>query len=396
MSTAKPMSRLTRILPIASLAFVFSALWPSAKAHIESAANVVPLIVRIPHGSFNRLTVSVTVCEPRTDRCATIDDVMVDKGSTGLRLEASAVPSFLRLPAFSGAEGKPLAECLRFVHDDAWGRLVRADLHMGGMVAADLPIQIIADDGRSQPTTCPVSTTKATSNGTLGIGPHRFDCQGTCEQDFDHPGVFVQEGSMWSAVRGSVPPESRVPNPVSRFGEHGNGVIIDLPAAPDEGADQVVGTLVFGVGTAPNSRLGAAKVIKLDGRGRFTTVYGGKTYADAYIDSGTETNILTDDGLPRCAGMSWAFCVSPIRALFATMIGADGAQAEVAFRIGDYRAAMDRRVGAWDGFAEAAEHSSKTFVWGAPFFLGRRVSVVQDGQAVPGVDKAVGPFYALR
>ena len=53
------------------------------------------------YAGYNRLLVSVTVCEPGTERCTRIDDVMVDTGSTGLRLEASAVPDWLRLPPFS-------------------------------------------------------------------------------------------------------------------------------------------------------------------------------------------------------------------------------------------------------------------------------------------------------
>ena len=51
-------------------------------------------------------------------------------------------------------------------------------------------------------------------------------------------------------------------------------------------------------------------------------------------------------------------------------------------------------MGAWEGFAEAAEPSSKAVVWGAPLFLGRRVFVDQDAKAVPIVDGAVGPLYA--
>ena len=65
---------------------------------------------------------------------------------------------------------------------------------MGGMIAADLPIQIIADDLRPQPAGCPTSAAKATSNGTLGIGPHLLDCQGACTQREDHSGVFAKEG----------------------------------------------------------------------------------------------------------------------------------------------------------------------------------------------------------
>ncbi len=93
--------------------------------------------------------------------------------------------------------------------------------------------------------------------------------------------------------------------------------------------------------------------------------------------------------------MTWAFCVSPERTLDATMVGADGTHVPVAFKVGDYRSAMDRHVGAWDGFAEAANASSQAFVWGAPFFLGHRVALVFDGMEVGGTKGLRGPFYAF-
>ena len=379
-----------RMIVIAAL-----AAWLPGSGRPSFDANVVALTVRTPHSGFNRLVVSVTVCEPGTARCATVDDIMVDTGSTGLRLEASAVPSSLDLPAFAGADGKPLAECLRFVHDDAWGPLHRADVRIGGMAAMDLPIQIIADDLRPRPAGCPTSTARPTSNGTLGIGPHLRDCQGACPQDADRPGVFALEGGAWLPLHGPVPVESRLPNPVSLFPRHGNGVVFDLPASPADGADEIRGTLTFGVGTAPNNQTGDARVVRIDANGLFTTRYGGHEFPASSIDSGTETNILADDGLPRCAGMPWAFCVSPARSLSATLVGTDGAEVRVAFTIGDYRGALARHVGAFDGVAEVARPSSRAFVWGAPFFMGRRVAMVFEGMAAGGAPGRQGPFYAL-
>jgi hypothetical protein len=394
-------------IAVASIVALLAAAGVQASDRADSPGNVVPLTVRTPHSGFNRLVVTVIVCEPGTARCATIDDVMVDTGSTGLRLEASAVPRSLRLPAFTGAGDRPLAECLRFIHDDAWGPLVRADLRIGGMTATDLPIQIIADDDRPRPVGCPTSIVKPTSNGTLGVGPNLFDCGGACEQNPRSPGVFVRasdaagagpvgERDAWSPVQGKVPPESRLPNPVSRFPDHSNGIVIELPPSPPGGADELVGSLTFGVGTAPNNRIGKAGIIRLDGRGRFTTSFGGVAYPDSYIDSGTPAYLLSDDALPRCAGMTWAYCPVPERTLHATIAGADGAATPIAFTVGDYRAARDRSVGAWDGFAEAAEPSSRAFVWGAPLFIGRRVFLVQAGKAVPGVEGLSGPLYAIQ
>ncbi len=381
------------ILAAIAITMTFGATDP---AQTTALINIVPLIVRTPHSGFNRMVVSVTVCEPDTARCATIDNVMVDTGSTGLRLEASAIPPSLRLPAFFGPEDRPLAECLHFVHDTAWGLLHRADLHMGGLTARDLPIQIIADGGQLQPAECPVSTVQPTSNGTLGIGPWLVDCPGDCEQDPGHPGVFVESEGKWTPVRGSVPRAYRLPNPVSLFPEHDNGVAFDLPSPPTGGAERVVGTLTFGLDAASDHQLDGAPMLSIDGRGRFVTLYGGRSYPDSYIDSGTETNLIPDGDMPRCEGMPWAYCASPERILDATLVGQGGTSLAVRFKVGDYRGALDRHVGAWNGFAEASEQSSRAFVWGAPFFLGRRVYLVLDGRRVPGVDGAIGPAYAVR
>ena len=359
------------------------------------ASNVVPVIVRTPRGGFNRMVVSITLCAPGTTVCTTIPDVMLDTGSTGLRIDASALPPWLRLPASRDSAGKPLAECLRFVHDVAWGPLVRADLHLGGEVATDLPIQVVADEDQDQPAGCPRSTAQPTANGTLGLGPNLFDCADPCEQDPARPGVFAREAASWTPVRGKVATADRLSNPLRRLPRHNNGAVLDLPTPPPSGAMQLAGTLTLGVGTAANNRLGAARVVRLDGMGRFTTLYGDRSYPAGTIDSGTETNILADDELPRCAGSSWAFCAEPARQRDATIVGADGTPLRVPFTVGDYRAARERHVGASDVVAVVADPAAKSFVWGAPFFMGRRVFVVLDGMAVPNAGELRGPLYAI-
>ncbi len=77
------------------------------------------------------------------------------------------------------------------------------------------------------------------------------------------------------------------------------------------------------------------------------------------------------------------------------MVGTDGRQIRVPFTVGDYRSALDRRVGAWDGFAEFTERSSNAFVWGASFFVGRRVALVFDGKVTSDTGAVTGPFYTL-
>ncbi len=394
--TIAALAQTSRLISILGATVAISlAAHDTAPAQRLTPVNVVPLTVRTPLSGFNRMVVTVTVCEPGTDHCAIIDNILVDTGSTGLRLERSAIPHDLKLPAFTGAGGKALAECIRFIHDDAWGPLYRTDLQIGGLTAKNLPIQVIADNRGPQPAGCPVSATKPTSNGTLGIGPHVLDCQGSCIQTPNRPGVFWEEHGLWHPFIGAVPIESRLPNPTTFFLQYGNGVVFDLPAPPVNGTDEIVGTLTFGVGTSANNGIRGAQILQLDPDGYFVTRYGGLELPRSYIDSGTETYILTDEGLPRCAGMAWAFCVSPPRTLEAVMVGKDGRQIRVPFTIGDYRGALERRVGAWDGFAEVAARSSSAFVWGAPFFLGRRLALVFEGRMTSDTEAVTGPFFAL-
>ena len=372
---------------------------PRAQAAASAVDNVVALTVRTPRGGFNRMVVTVTVCAPGTERCATIDDVMIDTGATGLRLEASAVLSALRLPPLSGTEGRPLAECLRYVHDVAWGPLVRVDLRIGGLTARDLPIQIIEDVGgpaRARPDSCPRSDARPTASGPLGLGPDPTDCRGACVQNPDRPVTFTCSAEGCRPVSGPVAEADRLPNPVARLPGHDNGVVIALPAPPPDGAASVTGTLTFGVGTADDNRLGSPAIVPLDRAGRFTTLYGGTAYPRSTIDSGTPTYILADAALPRCAGMPWAYCAVPARDPTATMLGRDGAPVPVPFRVGLSRRALEGRVGAADDVAVAAEPASRAFVWGAPFFLGKRVAVLMDGRGVPGRDDLIGPLYAFE
>ncbi len=391
--------RVRRLVAVAWMALGCRAgfVAPAAhQTHATEAPNVVRLTMRTPRSGFDRLVVQVTVCAPGTQSCTTIDDVMVDTGSTGLRLDASVVPSWLRLPAVLGPNRKPLAECLHFVADDAWGPLERVDLRIGGLTAAGLPIQVYEDAAALQPASCPRSEVQPTSNGTLGIGPHLTDCQGQCRQPEAHPTYYECEKARCAPIEGSVAEPYRLPNPVAFFDRHDNGIVFDLPDVAGAGAFESVGTLTFGVGSDDGDRLRSAAIVRLDERGRFATLYAGEAFPDSYIDSGTETYIVPDDALPRCPGMPWAFCAAPTVTREAVVVGRDGVRTVLAFRVGDYRQIRQRGLGASAEIAEAARPRSGAFVWGAPLFLGRRIAVVLEGHDIPGAADLRGPLYAIE
>ena len=367
-----------------------------AQALDRPAPNVVALTMRTPIRGFNRMVVTLTLCAPGTQRCAIIDNIMVDTGAVGLRLEASAVPDWLRLPPHVGPRDEQRAQCVHFLHDDAWGLLHRADLHLGGMTARDLVVQILDDEEPRRPPSCRRSPILPTSNGTLGLGPYATDCRGACEQSPERPTLFACETMACHPVAGPIAEADRMPNPVALFAGYDNGLIIDLPPAPRGGTRSVTGMLTFGVGTAENNQLGGAALLPLDARGRFTTVYEGTEYPESYIDSGTGTYIVPGHALPRCADHPWALCVTPEREFGAVMVGRNAAPLPMPFRIGSYDAVAASGSGASGAVATAAEGSSRAFVWGAPFFLGKRVGLLMEGRRAPGASGITGPLYAIE
>src|ERR1039457_1836484 len=86
--------------------------------------NVVPIVIDagpVPGASeINVAYVSVTVCTPGTSACQTIDHVLLDTGSSGLRLLNSALYSNLNLPAVTNSSGA-IGECMTFAEGFTWG-----------------------------------------------------------------------------------------------------------------------------------------------------------------------------------------------------------------------------------------------------------------------------------
>jgi hypothetical protein len=70
----------------------------------------------------NAPCVSVTICQPSTNNCQTISDILVDTGSYGLRV-FSSVLAVATTPVTDGA-AHPIAECAQFGSGNDWGPVV--------------------------------------------------------------------------------------------------------------------------------------------------------------------------------------------------------------------------------------------------------------------------------
>ena len=390
---------------------------PGSNTVAPSADNVAPLSVDfgLPDiGYLNGLFATVSVCIPGTSDCQDIDHVLVDTGSSGLRLLGSALT--LALPTWTDDSGVALAECGQFLGGFIWGPLRSADLSIAGEQASGLAIQVIEESSYPVPSDCTGSDSSSAkvlgANGILGLGSFLQDCGLACAVRLGarsvNPGVYYACSSTTAggcqAV--AVPVAKQLSNPVLFFSQDNNGAIIELPAIPAEGAPSVTGSLVFGIGTRANNALDSATVIRLDDFGNFLTQYPTNgSPSSAFIDSGSNAIYFLDSGttrIPTCSDpFSDFYCPGSTLALSARNQDASGlVTVNVSFNIANARALFAHQNNwAFDnvGGPSTAPQSGTTnldayFDWGLPFHFGRNVFTAIEGQTTP---VGTGPFVAF-
>jgi hypothetical protein len=365
---------------------------PAAIAQ-SSTPNTQPIAVNAAPGlTRNLLTTSVTICVPGSSNCATIDNIQVDTGSQGLRILASALPAGLQLPALQAGSGIA-GECAVFGGGFTWGAVRSADVRMAGQLAAALPIQLIADPAvPTLPSDCAgtglamQTVAGLRSNGILGVGLFAADCGGTCVNSAA-PRWYYRCDPGGACQASAQPLAQQVTNPVSAFPLDNNGVVIDLPAVPASGASSVSGSLIFGIGTQADNVLGSATVLRANSQsGYVSTVSGGQTYSQSYLDSGSNALFIANAGLPECG--LW-YCPAAQVSASASISGSDGTTVTVAYSVGNSTLLFDSANNAFDNLAGI---TSNSFGWGLPFFYGRRIYTAIESRLTSA---GAGPYYAF-
>ncbi len=346
---------------------------------------------------FNGAFTSVTICAPgSSSSCQTISGVLVDTGSSGLRVLSSALT--LNLPQQTTAAGAPVVECGQFLDGVTWGPVATADLKLGGEQASSVPIQVIGGpNAPAVPSDCssvgaPENTLgQLGANGILGVGLFRQDCGGACiTTGAGNPGFYYACPSSGCVVTAESLTR-QLQNPVWMFPTDNNGVLIQLPALPAGGALTSTGMMIFGIGTQSDNSLGSAKVLTVDGSGTLPTLYGSQTYSGTFIDSGSNGIFFLDSfttGLPLCPDTADFYCPASLQTQSATIRGINGTTSAVTFNVGN----VDNLNGNFSAFNEVAGPNAGTFDWGLSFFFGRTVFTAIEGQSTPG---GTGPYFAF-
>lgn len=368
----------------------------------EPLTNVLPITVNAGLGNSTNLPfASVTVCTAgNANQCQTIDNIIVDTGSYGLRILASALPSSINLQQVGDPNNFPIVECAQFADGPSWGPVKIADVTLGSKTAGAIPIQVIGDPAYPNvPEDCsntgPLHNTVETfgANGVLGVGVFSHDCGDFCVTNPTNlyficpPGGVACQMTTLSLI-------NQVQNPVALFSTDNNGVVITLPAVPAEGAATVNGSLIFGIGTESNNAMGNARVFPLDANGNFSTLYNGQSYTRSFLDSGSNALFIHDDGIPLCSDsrVQGFYCPNSTLNLTATIATTSGANGVIDFSVAN---ALQLLVGnpSFYAFSNLAAKGPlpNSFSWGLPFFFGRTVFTALENRSTPGGN---GPYVA--
>ena len=378
-------------------------------ATIAVPASANTMIVTVDAGpdnsgyNVNRLYTSVTICYPGSGTlCQTIDHVLVDTGSTGLRLLASTLLGNLNLPRLTGNTGFPLLSCVQFVDNTfAWGPVVSADIVLSGKTATGVPIQVIADPAFGTPATnCSIGGIAMTTasdlgaNGIIGLGLFKNDCGAGCSVTSHNGSYYTCTDASCASTKGTrATVDQQLKNPVPLFAQDNNGILIDLPAISTTTAATLSGTLTFGIYTQSNNQSTPGTLLATDTLGNFTTSLAGRSYTNSFLDTGSNGLFFDSTAITPCGADGAGFYCPDLLATFpANLIGANATSGTVSF-------AIDK---ATNLFLDRSQHvlpalagpigDSTSFDWGLPFFYGRRVFIGIEGQ--PSL-LGTGPFYAF-
>ncbi len=348
-----------------------------------------PAIAPSANVTANIPYVTVTVCN-LSNQCATVDHVVLDTGSYGLRVLQGALGG-LSLPVDTATGGTQLAECAHFLDGHIWGAVSHANLRLAGETTSSLPIQVIgASTLPAAPADCASAGSDVGSlqalggNGLLGVGQ------------------FIADGQVYygctasSCTRLSLPPASaQVSNPVPFVNSaDNNGIVLQMPAIPASGAAATYGVLSLGAGTQADNALSGYTALAADSGGDITVTVQGVAYPGSFLDSGSNFSFAYLSGVATDANGNYT--PASLLNLPITLSTSSGATPPGALNaqmyVGDYSSMDFSRYVAFNDLAAQVPSTSPVDL-GLPFFYGRSVAYVIQGMSSP---LGYGPLYALR
>jgi len=340
----------------------------------------------------------ITLCVPQTNHCQTLSGILVDSGDTGVRISERS----LRLTLPNVDAKSPRFECTTYMdHTARWGPVVRATVFLAHEPPVTVPVMLYRHTNRGS---CGkgMQIPSHPFNGSIGVAPLIYDCGRECARHRSNRRYFTCRHTLCGET--ALPLSQQVVCPIVRLPKDHNGFVLSFANLPKGGTRRVDGTLTLGIGTEENSVPPPKKVtlFHTDPEGNLLTRYHG-VRVEGSLDTGTNFYLLPKISTLRkeLAGCFQAegsgdFFKCPRRRERAVIEGVRGRhRREVAFTLTNEREIMRRAerknmlaTDSWGG----SYRNENSFVWGMPFFYGRKVYF-----GFPGYNSVLGkgPYVAF-
>jgi len=362
---------------------------------------------QLPNDQYpNQPCVSVTLCSTATPTsCQTINNILLDTGSYGLRLFNSVITVPLT-PVTTAGGTQTLAECVQFGDGSTeFGPVKYAYVKLGNEPKVEVPILVIADPNfpnTGTPCDTPLADTSPAHthfNGILGVGLFASDCGNGCNIDSANEQYFTcQGGNCTCGATADI--LAQVTNPISALPTDNNGLLLSFPSVAAGGVSTVTGTMFLGVDTqANNASSGATSgTLTADGYAQIKSKFGAfsSTKLASFIDSGSSVLFIPSiAALPDCVDGSGFFCPSSTQNLSSINYNSAGTASPastVNFSI-ENGTTLDNSgnlVFSTLG-ASSGSDTSAYMDWGLPFFFGKNVFV---GIEATHSSLGTGPYWA--
>jgi hypothetical protein len=375
------------------------------------------------YSAFNEPYVTITICAPgSTSNCQTIDHIILDTGSVGLRLIQPVLnPSLLAaLPTETQNSGNAVGECYQYVNSYAFGSVRKADFSIAGEKVANMPFQAIGDTGSfaAVPSSCSAGGGSAIAtvqdfgaNGIIGVGTTTTDCGAFCTSAGGSAGAIYYDcpsggcGAIIARAANESAPFEQLPNPVAAFPGDNNGTILSFPSVPQAGVATLTGTVTFGIGTQANNSLTATHVLPATtsssrlGTGLITATYNSKQLTQSFFDSGSNDYFFIDTSLTPCTDPNLIafYCPASSMLLSPLLTATNGATASGAFTLySPLNVANSSTVAPGLGINPTLVKPplpfANSFDFGMPFFFGKTVYTAIEGRPAGGTQ---GPYFGF-
>ena len=343
---------------------------------------------------------TVTICDANNKNCSTVDNILIDSGSYGFRVFASALQQNTLKALLPVTEGnQQLAECMTYGDlSQVWGPVYTANLQLSSNATAEnVPIQILDSSFATLPDSCTnASVTPADfySNGILGIGLYINDAGES------NPIYYLCKDNSCNETF-KVPVVNQVSNPIAFLPANNNGYTIQFDNIESVGSLTAKGTITFGVNTASDNIVKPSNIypaLNYTGYPTFNSIFESSSYY-SLLDSGSSVLFLSEDmyttaQIAVCNGdYQGLLCPISPTTIKINNINSFGTEVPTSITISNAVDLINSGNSAFNNLGGVLPNWGFSLMdYGMPFFYGKSVQIVFDGHSAEGIGN--GPLWA--